>query len=455
MRYTLLMHYPEMTAEDLGPEMLAEGMAAFDRYTTALEAAGVLRSAEVLQPSAMSTTVSLASGELVVQDGPFADTKEQLGGTVVIDVRRPRRRARVGAPGTARAVRRGGGPPLGHPRGRRARGPPTSPTSDPTSRRPARRPSGRAPPPSTRRAPPTDGSSRCWRRPPATSSWPRTRSATPSSGRCAAGRPTASRTTRKDGCSPWPATACVTSWPPPSAATAPASTSGPTGDLDPAAGLDVEAVVERTRGRAGPAARAAARLRPPRHRPGGPHPPHAPDGARLRRRRGGPGLPRPTGGDGPAPGPGQAAHPDGRHPLPGAPARAARRAAARRDGGGVRRRRHRSRLPAAPSGRPDRRGAVAGRAAGLAAGDRARGVGARGAADAVVGPRGRTRPRSLRAAGGAGPRDVGPRARRRGRGAAASCRRAGRAAGTVPAGGGHLVGALRPGPHRASPTGAR
>lgn len=86
MRYTLLMHYPEMTAEDLGPEMLAEGMAAFDRYTTALEAAGVLRSAEVLQPSALSTTVSLATGELVVQDGPFADTKEQLGGTVVIDV---------------------------------------------------------------------------------------------------------------------------------------------------------------------------------------------------------------------------------------------------------------------------------------------------------------------------------------------------------------------------------
>ena len=86
MRYTLLMHYPEMTAEDLGPEMLAEGMAAFDRYTTALEAAGVLRSAEVLQPSAMSTTVSLATGELVVQDGPFADTKEQLGGTFVIEV---------------------------------------------------------------------------------------------------------------------------------------------------------------------------------------------------------------------------------------------------------------------------------------------------------------------------------------------------------------------------------
>lgn len=86
MRYTLLLHYPEMSAEELGPEALAEGMRAFDAYAKALDAAGVLVSAEVLQPSNASTTISLASGELVVQDGPFADTKEQLGGTFVIDV---------------------------------------------------------------------------------------------------------------------------------------------------------------------------------------------------------------------------------------------------------------------------------------------------------------------------------------------------------------------------------
>ena len=86
MRYTLLLHYPEMTAEELGPEMLAEGMAAFAAYTKALEEAGALVSAEVLQPSQLTTTVSLATGELVVQDGPFADTKELAAGYVVIDV---------------------------------------------------------------------------------------------------------------------------------------------------------------------------------------------------------------------------------------------------------------------------------------------------------------------------------------------------------------------------------
>lgn len=86
MRYTLLLHYPEPTAEELGPERLAEGMRAFRAYAKALDDAGVLASAEVLQRSDLTTTVTLAGGELVVKDGPFADTIEQLGGTFVIEV---------------------------------------------------------------------------------------------------------------------------------------------------------------------------------------------------------------------------------------------------------------------------------------------------------------------------------------------------------------------------------
>jgi hypothetical protein len=86
MRYTLLLHYPEPTAAELGPEALAEGMRAFQAYAKALDDAGVLDSAEVLQQSSATTTITLVGGELVVQDGPFADSKEQLGGTFVIDV---------------------------------------------------------------------------------------------------------------------------------------------------------------------------------------------------------------------------------------------------------------------------------------------------------------------------------------------------------------------------------
>lgn len=86
MRYTLLLHYPEVTAEELGADTLAEGERAFNAYAQSLHSAGVLIAAEVLQPSTNSTTLTMIDGSLRVQDGPFADTKEQLGGTFVINV---------------------------------------------------------------------------------------------------------------------------------------------------------------------------------------------------------------------------------------------------------------------------------------------------------------------------------------------------------------------------------
>lgn len=86
MRYTLFLHYPEMSEAELGQEALAAGQAAFHAYAKDLEEAGVLVSAEVLQPSSRSTTLTMKDGEPRVQDGPFADTKEQVGGSFVLDV---------------------------------------------------------------------------------------------------------------------------------------------------------------------------------------------------------------------------------------------------------------------------------------------------------------------------------------------------------------------------------
>jgi hypothetical protein len=86
MRYTLLLHYPEMSPEELGPEGLEAGQQAFRAYAAALHDAGVLIAGAVLQPSTATTTVTAASGQVSIQDGPYAATKEQLGGTFVIDV---------------------------------------------------------------------------------------------------------------------------------------------------------------------------------------------------------------------------------------------------------------------------------------------------------------------------------------------------------------------------------
>jgi hypothetical protein len=86
MRYMLLFHYVEATEEELGTEAMAAGRKAFASYAATLEQAGILVSGQVLQPSSASTTITMADGEPRIQDGPFADTKEQLGGIVIIDV---------------------------------------------------------------------------------------------------------------------------------------------------------------------------------------------------------------------------------------------------------------------------------------------------------------------------------------------------------------------------------
>jgi hypothetical protein len=86
MRYALLMHYREPAEGEISEEALAEARQAFGAYGRALAEAGVLLSADVLQPTAATTTVTRAEGTLQVQDGPFAETKEALAGVFVLNV---------------------------------------------------------------------------------------------------------------------------------------------------------------------------------------------------------------------------------------------------------------------------------------------------------------------------------------------------------------------------------
>lgn len=114
MRYTLLLRYPETTAEELGPERLAEGMRAFSSYAKALEEAGVLASAEVLQRSDLTTT---AARQHVRHRG-----------------RRSRRRHRVGEASAVGVVGPCGDPPDRDPlRGRRLAGRPAGPVIAPAA----------------------------------------------------------------------------------------------------------------------------------------------------------------------------------------------------------------------------------------------------------------------------------------------------------------------------------
>jgi hypothetical protein len=86
MRYALLMHYREPAEGEISEEAIAAAREAFAAYGHALERAGVLVSADVLQPTAATTTVTRREGALRVQDGPFAETKEALAGVFLLDV---------------------------------------------------------------------------------------------------------------------------------------------------------------------------------------------------------------------------------------------------------------------------------------------------------------------------------------------------------------------------------
>lgn len=86
MRYALLLHHHEPAPGEIPDDEMQAAQAAFDAYAKALDAAGVLRAAEIMAPSELSTTVTVKDGDLAVQDGPFAEAKEMLGGVFVVDV---------------------------------------------------------------------------------------------------------------------------------------------------------------------------------------------------------------------------------------------------------------------------------------------------------------------------------------------------------------------------------
>lgn len=86
MHYSLLMHYQEGPDAGLTEEDMAPARDAFAKYADDLDAAGVLIGTQVLSHAAVSTTYTTRNGTPEVQDGPFADTKERLGGIFVIDV---------------------------------------------------------------------------------------------------------------------------------------------------------------------------------------------------------------------------------------------------------------------------------------------------------------------------------------------------------------------------------
>jgi hypothetical protein len=85
VQYMLLIHSSENGFAALTKEQVEQAMGAYTSYSEALRKAGVLVSSNRLQPVAASTTVHIADGKTQVLNGPYAETKEQIGGYYLIE----------------------------------------------------------------------------------------------------------------------------------------------------------------------------------------------------------------------------------------------------------------------------------------------------------------------------------------------------------------------------------
>ena len=86
MKYILMDYVQEAGWPKLTKAEKEHWLGAYVAYTEAMTKAGVLRNSTGLQPTSAATTVRVANGKTQVLDGPYTDSKEQLGGFHIIDV---------------------------------------------------------------------------------------------------------------------------------------------------------------------------------------------------------------------------------------------------------------------------------------------------------------------------------------------------------------------------------
>ena len=85
MDYLLLLYANEEGWKNMTKEQQQQGYAAYMAYTEALKKAGAYKASQRLQPVATATTIRVTDGKSQVVDGPYVESKEQLGGFFLIE----------------------------------------------------------------------------------------------------------------------------------------------------------------------------------------------------------------------------------------------------------------------------------------------------------------------------------------------------------------------------------
>ena len=85
MRYLLMICLDETSYAAMSPEEAAASMAEYGEFWEQMSERAVLQGGERLRPTSDATTVRVRDGEVITSDGPFAETKEQMGGFYLVD----------------------------------------------------------------------------------------------------------------------------------------------------------------------------------------------------------------------------------------------------------------------------------------------------------------------------------------------------------------------------------
>lgn len=85
MQYLLTIYEDEKLMGQRSEADMGELMSGYHAFTEELKASGSFVAGEPLQPTVTATTVRVRDGETLTTDGPFAETKEQLGGYYLVD----------------------------------------------------------------------------------------------------------------------------------------------------------------------------------------------------------------------------------------------------------------------------------------------------------------------------------------------------------------------------------
>jgi hypothetical protein len=87
MQYICLIYDDEKVWQGMSEDERNAVFGEYGTFTESIQGSGHMVAGDALQPTSTATTVRVRNGETLVTDGPFAETKEQLGGYYVIEAK--------------------------------------------------------------------------------------------------------------------------------------------------------------------------------------------------------------------------------------------------------------------------------------------------------------------------------------------------------------------------------